>query len=525
MTNTRMTIKRLPRLLLPLFFILVAVATGTVVPAATCAERAEAADNAPPAQAQAQAQAQTQTQTQTQTQSTAAASTSTSPPVHLTMAGALDLAAKQNPDLVSSMQALELGRSKLRESGGARQPKVVLQGSYGDTFYDSTSDTTSSVSVTVSQTLPGVLPAPFSVGLSATQLAAIDLDGAELDLARTKQNVIFNVISAYLNVLKAQQMKSLSDGAVEAATSLVDEVNTKLALGVATKLDLMKAESQLDQAKFNQLKAQDDLNAAMRSLALLLDLPAETQFDLVNDFQVEANNESLEELVQLALENRTEVKQASLSVEKARAAVDTARRAVWPSVGLSATYSKPGDVSLTATGSLGLTTGQAGWTLTLSNGEAEDSRAATGTPGGIALGSKSEPVTNVGIEVSWPLWDGGVNREKLTQAETTLKMQQAALERQKQAVVEDVYAASVGLKQAVQKLELAGKAVDEAEEALRVTKARFEAGAAVMAEVIDATQSLASAKFEEVQALFDCYLARARLGKAVGLLGREGWKL
>jgi len=458
-----------------------------------------------------------------------AADATVSPPVRLTLADALDLAARQSPELVSGLQALELSRSRLRESSGSRQPKVVLQGSYYDTSVysltgDLTSDASSSVRVTASQTLPGILPAPFSVGLSPTELAAIDLDGAELDLARARQNVMFNVISAYLNVLKAQQIKSLNDGALEGASNFLDEVRSKLSLGVATKLDLMKAESQLDQARFNQLKAGDDLDAAMRSLALLLGLPAETRFDLVNDFQVEQEERSLEELVKLALENRTEVKQANLSVEKARAAVETARRSLWPSVGLSATYSNQGDLSVSATGSLNLTSGQVGWTLTLANEGAEDSRSTVGTPGAAAA-SKSTSTSSVGIEVSWPLWDGGVAREKLGQAETNLKVQKSALERQKQAVVEDVYAASVGLKQALLKLELAKKAVDEAQEALRVTEARFEAGAGVVAEVIEATQSLASARAGEVQALFDCYLARARLGKAVGLLGTEGWKL
>ncbi|MGE5572269.1 MAG: TolC family protein [Bacteroidota bacterium] len=460
-----------------------------------------------------------------------AADAAASPPVRLTLADALGLAARQNPELVSSVQTLELSRSRLREGSGSRQPKVVLQGSYYDTSIrsltgDLTSDTSPSVRVTASQTLPGVLPEPFGVGLSPAELAAIDLEGAELDLAKTRQNVMFNVISAYLNVLKAQQIESLNDGALEGASNFLDEVRSKLSLGVATKLDLMKAQSQLDQARFNQLKAADDLDAAMRSLALLLGLPAETRLDLVNDFRVEQEEQNLEELVKLALENRTEVKQASLSVQKARAAVETARRSLWPSVGLSATYSNQGDVSVSATGSLDLTSGDMGWTLALANEGAEDSRS-TATAGALeaAAASKSTSTSSVGIEVSWPLWDGGVSRERLGQAETSLRIQESALERQKQTVVEDVYAASVGVKQALLKLELAKKAVDEAEEALRVTEARFEAGAGVVAEVIDATQSLASAKAGEVQALFDCYLARARLGKAVGLLGTERWKL
>ncbi|MEW5866425.1 MAG: TolC family protein [Bacillota bacterium] len=449
-----------------------------------------------------------------------AAGAAPSPPVRLTLAEALDLAARQSPELVSSLQALELSRSRLRESSGSRQPKVILQGSYYGTSAGSptgalTPGASPSVRVTASQTLPGVLPEPFGVGLSPAELAAIDLDGAELDLAKSKQNVMFNVISAYLNVLKAQQIKSLNDDALEGASSFLDEVRSKLNLGVATQLDLMKAQSQFDQARFNQLKAGDDLDAAMRSLALLLGLPAETKCELVNDFRVEQEGRNLEELVKLAIENRVEVKQASLSVLKARAALETAKRSLWPSVGLSATYSNQGDISVSTAASLGLTSGEASWKVTFENEPPEETRSTTGPA--------PKSTSTVGIEVSWPLWDGGVAREKLGQAETNLEIQESMLERQKQTVTEDVYAASVALKQALLRLELAEKAVGEAEEALRVTEARFEAGAGVVAEVIDAAHSLASAKAGAVEALFDCYLARARLGKAVGLLGSEGW--
>lgn len=449
-----------------------------------------------------------------------AAASADTQPVSLTLADAFDLAMKQNPEVVSSSQALELSRSGLRESRGSRQPKILVQGSYYDTSVRSltdalTSDSSSSVRITASQTLPAVLPEPFAVGLSPAELAAINVDAAELDLTKTRQKVMFDVIAAYLNVLKSQQMKALSDGALERAGGFLDEVRSKLTLGVATQLDLMKAQSQFDQARFNQIKAADDVNGAMRSLALLLGLPAETKFGLVDDFRVEQDERNLEELVAHALENRVEVKQASLSVLRARAALETARRSLWPSVSLSATYSGQEDVSVSAAASLNLTSGDASWKATFEKESPEEARST--------IGPAPRSTSTVGIEVSWPLWDGGVAGEKVKQAETNLKIQESVLERQKHAVIEDVYAASVGLKQALLKLGLAEKAVDEAEEALRVTEARFAAGAGVVAEVIDATQSLASARAGAVGALFDCYLARARLAKAVGLLGTEGW--
>jgi len=102
-------------------------------------------------------------------------------------------------------------------------------------------------------------------------------------------------------------------------------------------------------------------------------------------------------------------------------------------------------------------------------------------------------------------------------------MQEASKERQKQAIAEEVYTASTALKQARIRLQLAEKTVLEAEESFRITEARFAKGAGVATEVIDAAQSLASSESGVVEALFDYYLAQARLGKVIGLLGTGGW--
>ena len=103
-------------------------------------------------------------------------------------------------------------------------------------------------------------------------------------------------------------------------------------------------------------------------------------------------------------------------------------------------------------------------------------------------------------------------------------MQEAAIERQRQAIAEDVYVALTGLKQTLTRLRLAEQAVLEAEELFGITEARFEAGAGVAAEVLDAAQSLADSRSGVVEALFDYYLAQARLAKAMGILGIRGWK-
>lgn len=446
----------------------------------------------------------------------------------LTLTDALDLAIQQNPEIVASGQALELSSSKLHESRAMWQPKVTLQGSGYGTSASSppgflTPGGNSLLRVTASQSVPGILPEPFSVGLSPSELAAINLDEAEFELIKTKQRVVLETISAYLNVLRAEQLKDLRDAAYERAKHLLDEVETKFTFGLATQLDLLKAENQVDQASFSRLKTMDDLCGAMRSLALMLGLPAETQFRLSNDFealevfQEEKNERSFEELAAIALDNRVEVKQADLSLLKVRSSLESTKRSMKPSVSLSANYSYQDNISVSASALLDLTSGDASWKASLDNGQSAES-----------ISNKDRELTprstsSIGIDVSFDLWDGGAAREKLRQAEINLKMQEAAWERQNQAIVEDVYGASTGSKQALLRLQLAEKAVHEAEESLRITEARFQAGAAVITEVIDAAQSLATAKSEGVEALFDYYIAQVRLAKAIGLLGTEGW--
>lgn len=445
----------------------------------------------------------------------------------LTLADAINLAARQDPEVVAAKQALELTSSRLRESRGNTKPKISLQGSGHGTLTAlptgaSTSSGGSSVTVTVSQSLPGVMPEPFSVGLSPVELSEISLQEVELDLAKTEQKVVLDTIAAYLNVLRLQQLKDLSNGAHEKAARLLDEVESKLALGVATRLDLLKAQNQLDQATFSLMRTEDDLCSAMRSLAITLGLPPETQFQLTDAFdvsevfQMKHDEYELEELMAIALENRIEMKQANLSYLKVEASLETTKRSMKPSVSLFANYSHQDTTSFSASASLDLASGDAAWKASLDN--------QTSTEPAPDKGFARKSTSTVGINVSFALWDGGMANEKLKQAEMSLKIQEAAKERQKQAITEDVYTASTALKQARVRLQLAENAVLEAEESFRITEARFARGAGVATEVIDAAQSLASSESGVVEALFDYYLAQARLGKAIGLLGTEGWK-
>ena len=101
------------------------------------------------------------------------------------------------------------------------------------------------MTVTASQSLQGVMAKPFSVGLSPQELSEINLQEAELDFAKTEQKVVLDTISAYLNVIKAQQLRDLTGVNIEKTERLLEEVETKLDLGLL--LNDLPNPNQLDQ--------------------------------------------------------------------------------------------------------------------------------------------------------------------------------------------------------------------------------------------------------------------------------------
>jgi outer membrane protein TolC len=123
---------------------------------------------------------------------------------------------------------------------------------------------------------------------------------------------------------------------------------------------------------------------------------------------------------------------------------------------------------------------------------------------------------DVGVNVAWPLWDGG--RVKADAAEVAAN--QRAVE---QRLAEFDSVLDFEVKQRRLDLEASRAAIlastDEvtaSAEARRVVSERFKAGLVPNTEVLDAQQALLVAQFDRTRALATARLAQARLDRAVG---------
>jgi outer membrane protein len=123
---------------------------------------------------------------------------------------------------------------------------------------------------------------------------------------------------------------------------------------------------------------------------------------------------------------------------------------------------------------------------------------------------------DVGLSVSFDLWNGGLTKSQTEQARAQLAQARDVRKQLEDLAVLEVTQSRLALAQAREKIRVAGAAVGQAEENLRAFRDRFRQGVALNSEVLDAEVMLLQARLARTQAAIDLVLAQARLEKALG---------
>jgi outer membrane protein len=123
---------------------------------------------------------------------------------------------------------------------------------------------------------------------------------------------------------------------------------------------------------------------------------------------------------------------------------------------------------------------------------------------------------DVGVNVSWSLWDGGRTRAELAEATALATATRERLAEFDQALTLEVKQRSLDLAAAHAQIRAAGEGVRSAAEARRVVDERFAAGVATSTELLDAQVALLEAELDRTRSLANARLALARLDRAVG---------
>ena len=121
----------------------------------------------------------------------------------------------------------------------------------------------------------------------------------------------------------------------------------------------------------------------------------------------------------------------------------------------------------------------------------------------------------MGANVTLNLYDGGEARARAREAEANIAIAETNFANQRNQIRLDVEQAYSQLQSNFENIQTASVALEQAREALRLARLRFQAGVGTQTEVIDSETRLTQAEGDRVNAILSYNRALAQLQRAI----------
>ena len=303
------------------------------------------------------------------------------------------------------------------------------------------------------------------------------------DLQKDRAEFIFAVKNAYWGLARAREFEKVVDENIRQVGEHLKDVRAFFDQGLLTKNEVLRAELELSNAEIMRIDARNAAEVALTSLDSLIGLPLDTDVDLTTSAESQASRLPAGEgpSIEAALADRPELKSAEFRIRATDLGVKAARAGLYPQVFLSGNYYylRPNPRFMPAL-------------------------------------DKLKGTWDVGISVSFDIWNWGQTKSQTDQAKAHLAQVRDARKLLEDQAVLEITQCRLTLARANEKTRVAGQAVGQAEENLRVTRERFKQGVALNTDVLDADVVLLQARLNRTQAAIDLVLAQARLEMALG---------
>jgi outer membrane protein TolC len=308
-------------------------------------------------------------------------------------------------------------------------------------------------------------------------------EGQRVEAARwtyqdTRELVVLVSGNLYLRTLAEQSRVEAARAEAETARALHQLALDRKAAGVVPGVDVLRAEVELRSREQRVIEADTRLARAKLDLARAIGLPLGQEIQLTDAMPSPVVPPlTLEQTMEMAFARRSDWKAAQARVRAAEASRRSALGEALPGLTLDADY-----------GAIGQTYGGARNTFTLA--------------GALRV----------------PLFQGGLVAGKVLAADAALQSARAGVEDLRGRIDYDVRVAGLELKAASDRHAVAESARGLAREQLRQAQDRFAAGVANNVDVVLAQEAVARAEEDWISTVYDFNLARATLGRAVGLV-------
>jgi outer membrane protein TolC len=406
-------------------------------------------------------------------------------PLKLTLKDAVNLALKQNPQVIlanlgvsQSEQDRLLARSALLPQVDARASETVnrlnLEAMIGMSFPG------------FAQHVGPFYVAQAGVGFTAPvfdltlwrryRSSRIGVDSVRAQEVSVREESVQLVVSQYLGSQRAAADVQAAQSRVELAQALYDQAADLQKNGVGTGIDTLRANVQLQNEKQRSIVASTQLQTSLYGLARLLNIEPNRSIALADQVSFFDTPEvSTDQTLERAYGSRPELREILSREQRAEIDLKTADAARLPKLSINGLWSEQGIAP-----------------------------------------SSAIPVYMYMGSIDVPLFTGGQIQAQRAKADLAIRQLRQQEQELRNRIALEVKTALAQLQSARTEVTVANLGVDLARQEVEQARDRFQAGVANNIEVITAQDELARASDNQIAALYRYNQSRADLAHSVG---------
>ncbi|MFN7981183.1 MAG: TolC family protein [Vicinamibacterales bacterium] len=301
------------------------------------------------------------------------------------------------------------------------------------------------------------------------------------DADTTAADVRLDTARAFWNLAVAQESVKVVDESLARMTEHVRDARNQVEAGLVPPNEVLSAQAQEARQRMLSIQARMTRDVARADLARLIGVDTGTEIVVAAEFTPPLAPSSVDALVAEAQQHRPErqaIQERSAGAESRMRAAAAGRR---PTIAVAGgvDYARPNPRIFPRIGEW-----RESW--------------------------------DAGVNVNWPLFDGGRTRYETAEASAGLRALQARLAELDSTITLEIRQRASEIASNLAALEAADAGIAAATEARRVIGERYQAGVATNTDVVDAQVAVLQAQLDRTQAIAAARLAEARLNRALG---------
>ncbi len=323
----------------------------------------------------------------------------------------------------------------------------------------------------------GVSQLVYDFGTTQNQYTIDKLawESSKTQIESVVNDVICSVKESYYNLLYAIAKKQVALETVEQYQQMYNQAKAFYEVGTKPKVDVTIASANLSNANTDLIEATNSVDIAVSKLNNAMGLPFVPAYVVDTSIPYQDINISMKEAVEIAHNNRPDIKISLLGMEQADQYVKLAKKSYFPSLEFRGNWSMGGRDNLTETN----------W-------------------------------YDAGGYLSFPVINPFLIRNQVVQAKALYEQEKYNTKSNVNDIYYEIQQSYVRLVDAKERIPSTKLTVKEAKESYDLSKGRYRVGVCDAIELRDAQVQYANAKLAYISALYAYNSAKAQLERAIG---------